>query len=50
MCELQYVVTGNRPSRSTIDFCYIRPNHIPAVNALLQSLFWPGIDSMFNFI
>uniref|UniRef100_A0A0K8UD80 Cysteine-rich protein 2-binding protein n=1 Tax=Bactrocera latifrons TaxID=174628 RepID=A0A0K8UD80_BACLA len=32
------------PCRSTIDFCYVRPNHIAAVNALLQTTFWPGID------
>lgn len=44
MCELEHSVTGNTPKRSTIDFCYVRPNHIAAVNALLQSLFWPGID------
>ncbi|XP_067623880.1 cysteine-rich protein 2-binding protein [Eurosta solidaginis] len=44
MCELQYRVNEEYPTRSTIDFCYVRPNHIAAVNALLQSTFWPGID------
>ncbi|XP_030567892.1 cysteine-rich protein 2-binding protein [Drosophila novamexicana] len=44
MCELQYRVNRCYPNRSTIDFCYVRPQHIPAVNALLQSVFWPGID------
>ncbi|KAH8413318.1 hypothetical protein KR009_009992, partial [Drosophila setifemur] len=44
MCELQHRVNGSHPSRSTIDFCYVRPQHIPAVNALLQSSFWPNID------
>ncbi|EDW11540.2 uncharacterized protein Dmoj_GI17195 [Drosophila mojavensis] len=44
MCELQHRVNRCYPSRSTIDFCYVRPQHIPAVNALLQSVFWPGID------
>ncbi|EDW03397.1 GH10528 [Drosophila grimshawi] len=44
MCELQHRVNRCHPSRSTIDFCYVRPQHIPAVNALLQSVFWPGID------
>ena len=27
-----------------IDFCYVQPNHIPAVNTLASLLFWPGID------
>lgn len=44
MCELKHRVNKIHPSRSTIDFCYVRPQHIPAVNALLQSVFWPGID------
>lgn len=47
LCELQYEVNGVIPSRSSIDFCYVRPQHIPAVNALLQRLFWPGIDSKY---
>lgn len=45
LCELQYEVNGTIPSRSSMDYCYVRPQHIPAVNALLQRLFWPGIDS-----
>ncbi|XP_055917414.1 cysteine-rich protein 2-binding protein [Eupeodes corollae] len=44
MCELEHSVTGKIPKRSTVDFCYVRPNHIAAVNALLQFNFWPGID------
>lgn len=48
MCELQYEVNGTMPSRASIDFCYVRPQHIGAVNALLQRLFWPGIDSKFS--
>ncbi|KMY90841.1 cysteine-rich protein 2-binding protein [Drosophila simulans] len=44
MCELQHRVNGSHPTRSTIDFCFVRPQHIPAVNALLQSTFWPNID------
>lgn len=47
MCELQYEVNGTMPSRASVDFCYVRPQHLAAVNALLQRLFWPGIDSMF---
>lgn len=45
MCELQYEVNGEWPSRASIDYCYVRPQHIAAVNALLQRMFWPGIDS-----
>ncbi|XP_013114167.2 cysteine-rich protein 2-binding protein [Stomoxys calcitrans] len=44
MCELQYKVNNKYPSRAPIDFCYVRPNHIAAVNSLLQTVFWPGID------
>ncbi|XP_005191966.1 cysteine-rich protein 2-binding protein [Musca domestica] len=44
MCELQYKVNNKYPSRAPIDFCYVRPNHIAAVNSLLQTEFWPGID------
>nr|XP_016945249.1 cysteine-rich protein 2-binding protein [Drosophila suzukii] len=44
MCEMQHRVNRSHPTRSTIDFCFVRPQHIPAVNALLQSSFWPNID------
>lgn len=27
-----------------IDYCYVRPNHIPSVNSMCQDIFWPGID------
>ncbi|XP_065187201.1 cysteine-rich protein 2-binding protein-like [Sycon ciliatum] len=27
-----------------IDYCYVRPHHIPAVNSLCSHFFWPGID------
>ncbi|XP_012225753.1 cysteine-rich protein 2-binding protein isoform X2 [Linepithema humile] len=34
-----------RPSpRSPIDYSYIRPQHIPAINSLCNQFFWPGID------
>lgn len=45
MCELQYEINGTMPCRASIDFCYVRPQHIAAVNGLLQRMFWPGIDS-----
>lgn len=48
MLELQIRVNKTVPERAPIDYCYVRPHHLPAVNALLQRLFWPGIDSNFN--
>ncbi|CAG4989138.1 unnamed protein product [Colias eurytheme] len=32
------------PPRSTIDYSYVRPQHIAAVNRLCAQYFWPGID------
>lgn len=32
------------PKAPPIDFCYVRPEHIPSVNALCREFFWPGID------
>lgn len=29
---------------SPIDYCYVRPNHIPTINSMCQEFFWPGID------
>lgn len=44
MCEVKHAANNEAPERSTIDFCYAKPQHIPAVNSLLQRIFWPGID------
>lgn len=30
--------------QSPLDYCYVRPQHIPSVNALCREFFWPGID------
>ncbi|XP_029706599.1 cysteine-rich protein 2-binding protein [Takifugu rubripes] len=27
-----------------IDYCYVRPSHVPSVNAMCQDSFWPGVD------
>ncbi|XP_074642134.1 cysteine-rich protein 2-binding protein-like isoform X2 [Tubulanus polymorphus] len=27
-----------------IDYCYVRPQHIPSINSLCKEFFWPGID------
>ncbi|GFR20766.1 cysteine-rich protein 2-binding protein [Trichonephila clavata] len=34
------------PGQSPIDFCYVRPQHIPAINALCHKFFWPGINML----
>ena len=33
-----------RPCPSPIDYCYVQPHHIPAVNAMCEEFFWNGID------
>lgn len=30
---------------SPIDYCYVRPNHIPSVNSMCHDMFWPGKSS-----
>ncbi|XP_029680557.1 cysteine-rich protein 2-binding protein [Formica exsecta] len=32
------------PLRAPIDYSYIRPQHIPAINSLCRQFFWPDID------
>ncbi|XP_040837737.1 cysteine-rich protein 2-binding protein isoform X5 [Ochotona curzoniae] len=27
-----------------LDYCYVRPNHIPTINSMCHEFFWPGID------
>lgn len=50
MAELQLKVNRktctdyNLPSRAPIDFTYVQPDHIPAINSLCNQFFWPGID------
>ncbi|KAM4604319.1 cysteine-rich protein 2-binding protein [Polymixia lowei] len=29
---------------ASIDYCYVRPNHIPSVNSMCHDSFWPGVD------
>ncbi|KAJ8305911.1 hypothetical protein KUTeg_016456 [Tegillarca granosa] len=36
--------TWKPPDPPPIDYCYVRPQHIPSVNMLCQEFFWPGID------
>ncbi|XP_034946363.1 cysteine-rich protein 2-binding protein [Chelonus insularis] len=49
MQELTAKVNKNNPDwkpedPTSIDYCYVRPQHIPAVNNLCSQYFWPGID------
>ncbi|KAM9315649.1 cysteine-rich protein 2-binding protein isoform 2-T2 [Gastrophryne carolinensis] len=38
-------VTGWVPEPDApIDYCYVRPGHIPTINSICQEFFWPGID------
>lgn len=32
------------PPRYPIDYTYVQPEHIPAINSLCSQFFWPGID------
>ncbi|XP_022251313.1 cysteine-rich protein 2-binding protein-like, partial [Limulus polyphemus] len=32
------------PARHPMDYCYVRPQHIPVINSLCHEFFWPGID------
>ncbi|XP_076656989.1 cysteine-rich protein 2-binding protein isoform X1 [Halictus rubicundus] len=32
------------PPAAPIDYSYVRPQHIPAINSLCSQFFWPGID------
>ncbi|XP_058799687.1 cysteine-rich protein 2-binding protein [Phymastichus coffea] len=32
------------PALAPIDYSYIRPQHIPAINSLCTQFFWPGVD------
>ncbi|XP_068230551.1 cysteine-rich protein 2-binding protein [Palaemon carinicauda] len=36
--------TWSPPPRYPIDYCYVTPKHIPAMNQMARHFFWPGID------
>ncbi|XP_066143621.1 cysteine-rich protein 2-binding protein [Euwallacea fornicatus] len=49
MAELQLTTNKSQidyvlPPRSSIDYTYVQPEHIPAINSLCNQFFWPGID------
>lgn len=31
-----------------LDYCYVRPNHIPTINSMCQEFFWPGMFPLPN--
>ncbi|XP_076841144.1 cysteine-rich protein 2-binding protein [Brachyhypopomus gauderio] len=37
-------VTWEPEPDAPIDYCYVRPNHIPSVNSMCHDVFWPGVD------
>ncbi|XP_049875852.1 cysteine-rich protein 2-binding protein [Pectinophora gossypiella] len=40
----RHVKNYEPPPRATIDYSYVRPQHVAAVNSLCAQHFWPGID------
>lgn len=49
LAEIQLTVNSKKadyvlPPRGPIDFVYVQPEHIPAINSLCNQFFWPGID------
>lgn len=32
------------PARGPLDFTYVQPEHIPAINSLCNQFFWAGVD------
>uniref|UniRef100_A0A8D0GAQ4 Cysteine-rich protein 2-binding protein n=1 Tax=Sphenodon punctatus TaxID=8508 RepID=A0A8D0GAQ4_SPHPU len=34
----------NAEPEAPIDYCYVRPNHVPTINSMCHEFFWPGID------
>lgn len=49
MAEIQMAANQKNPDfilppRGPLDFVYVQPEHIPAVNSLCNQFFWPGID------
>lgn len=54
MQELEAKVNIKNPewkpqALAPIDYSYVRPQHIPAINSLCSQFFWPGIDCEYNF-
>jgi cysteine-rich protein 2-binding protein len=42
--------TWNQSLDETLDYSYVRPQHIPAINGLCRENFWPGIDGKSNML
>lgn len=55
MAEIQLAANENEtdfvlPPRGPLDFVYVQPEHVPAVNSLCNQFFWPGIDCKGKFL
>lgn len=49
MAEIQLAANSSNadyilPPRAPLDYTYVQPEHIPAINSLCNQFFWPGID------
>lgn len=54
MAELQFVANSKHddymvPTRAPLDYTYVQPEHIPAINSMCNQFFWPGIDRKYRF-
>lgn len=54
MAELQFVANSKNddyilPPRGPLDYAYVQPEHIPAINSMCNQFFWPGIDCKYKF-
>uniref|UniRef100_H2Z2D5 N-acetyltransferase domain-containing protein n=1 Tax=Ciona savignyi TaxID=51511 RepID=H2Z2D5_CIOSA len=36
--------TWQEEPAAPIDYCYVRPHHVPTINAMCRHFFWPGVD------
>ncbi|XP_034236276.1 cysteine-rich protein 2-binding protein [Thrips palmi] len=44
MADLRRRANRTESKRYPIDYTYVQPHHIPAINSLCELFFWPGID------
>ncbi|XP_014212398.1 cysteine-rich protein 2-binding protein [Copidosoma floridanum] len=45
LAKVNHKKLGWKPQpMATVDFSYVRPQHIPAMNSLCSQFFWPGVD------
>lgn len=51
LSQIRYHLHRNDPHwmpepDAPLDYCYVRPNHIPTINSMCQEFFWPGMFSL----